>query len=167
MIRRPPRSTLFPYTTLFRSPGRDGVLDRDDDDVAQPTVAALGAPEDADHERAARARVVGNLDDRFLLDHDPSALLRALDDLDHPPPLQLRQRPRLHDAHGVAQLRPTLVVGRDFLGAHDLLAVESVGEAARQEDRDGLLPLVAHHHPGADLALAPRLLLHLVCRLLL
>src|SRR3989441_7528936 len=68
MIRRPPRSTLFPYTTLFRSPGRDGVLDRDDDDVAQPTVAALGAPEHADHERAARARVVGNLDDRFLLD---------------------------------------------------------------------------------------------------
>src|SRR6478735_7977515 len=24
MIRRPPRSTLFPYTTLFRSPGPDG-----------------------------------------------------------------------------------------------------------------------------------------------
>src|SRR3712207_9048069 len=24
MIRRPPRSTLFPYTTLFRSPGGDG-----------------------------------------------------------------------------------------------------------------------------------------------
>src|SRR2546422_4004239 len=23
MIRRPPRSTLFPYTTLFRSPDRD------------------------------------------------------------------------------------------------------------------------------------------------
>src|SRR3712207_8979001 len=28
MIRRPPRSTLFPYTTLFRSPGEhlDGVV---------------------------------------------------------------------------------------------------------------------------------------------
>src|SRR5260370_5048742 len=25
MIRRPPRSTLFPYTTLFRSIGRPGV----------------------------------------------------------------------------------------------------------------------------------------------
>src|SRR5215204_7324255 len=25
MIRRPPRSTLFPYTTLFRSCGRDGL----------------------------------------------------------------------------------------------------------------------------------------------
>src|SRR3712207_8706471 len=28
MIRRPPRSTLFPYTTLFRSKARDRVLDR-------------------------------------------------------------------------------------------------------------------------------------------
>src|SRR3712207_8507164 len=26
MIRRPPRSTLFPYTTLFRSPGQGGPL---------------------------------------------------------------------------------------------------------------------------------------------
>src|SRR3989449_4449429 len=28
MIRRPPRSTLFPYTTLFRSPERPGALMR-------------------------------------------------------------------------------------------------------------------------------------------
>src|SRR2546422_3667894 len=28
MIRRPPRSTLFPYTTLFRSPGRRRDLPR-------------------------------------------------------------------------------------------------------------------------------------------
>src|SRR2546429_7589919 len=27
MIRRPPRSTLFPYTTLFRSTNGDGVAD--------------------------------------------------------------------------------------------------------------------------------------------
>src|SRR3712207_8584436 len=26
MIRRPPRSTLFPYTTLFRSPARGAVV---------------------------------------------------------------------------------------------------------------------------------------------
>src|SRR2546430_13515750 len=26
MIRRPPRSTLFPYTTLFRSPAEVGIL---------------------------------------------------------------------------------------------------------------------------------------------
>src|SRR3989454_6494375 len=34
MIRRPPRSTLFPYTTLFRS--------NVDDLLAQPTHSALG-----------------------------------------------------------------------------------------------------------------------------
>src|SRR2546422_5233614 len=28
MIRRPPRSTLFPYTTLFRSPSRARALER-------------------------------------------------------------------------------------------------------------------------------------------
>src|SRR3712207_8342305 len=28
MIRRPPRSTLFPYTTLFRSPGVEKTLKR-------------------------------------------------------------------------------------------------------------------------------------------
>src|SRR3712207_7873694 len=29
MIRRPPRSTLFPYTTLFRSPGAEVTLEGD------------------------------------------------------------------------------------------------------------------------------------------
>src|SRR2546426_8315888 len=29
MIRRPPRSTLFPYTTLFRSPLQPGNADRE------------------------------------------------------------------------------------------------------------------------------------------
>src|SRR5436309_12653373 len=46
MIRRPPRSTLFPYTTLFRSlpavPGHDGLLPG-----AQPAaVAHRGVPLD-------------------------------------------------------------------------------------------------------------------------
>src|SRR3712207_8927973 len=31
MIRRPPRSTLFPYTTLFRSPDRGRAGGRQDD----------------------------------------------------------------------------------------------------------------------------------------
>src|SRR3712207_8847592 len=38
MIRRPPRSTLFPYTTLFRSAGR-----RRGDDAAQLRARAGGA----------------------------------------------------------------------------------------------------------------------------
>src|SRR3712207_7953026 len=28
MIRRPPRSTLFPYTTLFRSNGKEFIVDK-------------------------------------------------------------------------------------------------------------------------------------------
>src|SRR2546428_2205927 len=53
MIRRPPRSTLFPYTTLFRSP--EALVDRAAD-LGYSTLALLdrdgvyGAPRD----RAAR-----------------------------------------------------------------------------------------------------------------
>src|SRR5947208_5413672 len=47
----------------------DGVLDRDHHDVAQTPVATFRAAQHADHERAARARVVRNLEYRFLLDH--------------------------------------------------------------------------------------------------
>src|SRR2546427_9065865 len=46
MIRRPPRSTLFPYTTLFRSPREtavEGTLLRPD---TEP-----GAPDPASHEQ--------------------------------------------------------------------------------------------------------------------
>src|SRR5690554_7282263 len=39
MIRRPPRSTLFPYTTLFRSLARDGAALDEVDEL----VAATGA----------------------------------------------------------------------------------------------------------------------------
>src|SRR3712207_9490883 len=58
MIRRPPRSTLFPYTTLFRSQLRAGLTDRlgrddadglaDVDQLAggQRTAVALGAGAD-------------------------------------------------------------------------------------------------------------------------
>src|SRR5690349_24124938 len=56
MLRRPPRSTLFPYTTIFRSVGappveRAGVVVRDDRDRRNPHLAA-GA-EDAEGDLAA------------------------------------------------------------------------------------------------------------------
>src|SRR3712207_7131865 len=41
MIRRPPRSTLFPYTTLFRSPDSVGVLGIH----PEPVVAHIDAPD--------------------------------------------------------------------------------------------------------------------------
>src|SRR2546430_12025265 len=51
MIRRPPRSTLFPYTTLFRSEAFAGVR--------------------ADLIRSAYAAYVAELVDRGLADRDP------------------------------------------------------------------------------------------------
>src|SRR3546814_17540487 len=48
MIRRPPRSTrtdtLFPYTTLFRSPGRRRAAGPRWDDHRSPGIAAVGTP---------------------------------------------------------------------------------------------------------------------------
>src|SRR3989442_5341540 len=49
MIRRPPRSTLFPYTTLFRSPGTlaaavreaDGVLNHVAESYAEKLAPAI------------------------------------------------------------------------------------------------------------------------------
>src|SRR2546430_9597836 len=50
MIRRPPRSTLFPYTTLFRSVGGEGaerVAALDEEAAADGAAApARAAPED-------------------------------------------------------------------------------------------------------------------------
>src|SRR2546430_16795149 len=47
MIRRPPRSTLFPYTTLFRSRRA-----RDDRRLRGPAVAAASGPRRAVRSRA-------------------------------------------------------------------------------------------------------------------
>src|SRR3712207_7301431 len=42
MIRRPPRSTLFPYTTLFRSQVEAHLVNDLDAQVAQPVLPAVG-----------------------------------------------------------------------------------------------------------------------------
>src|SRR5256885_3627989 len=58
MIRRPPRSTLFPYTTLFRSLGAEA---RDEDGLLRAVLAnALGAVPEAETRvaRAAEGRIV-------------------------------------------------------------------------------------------------------------
>src|SRR3712207_7761659 len=53
MIRRPPRSTLFPYTTLFRSFDRARHVHRDGHGATTPERQALPDPE---HRRASRLR---------------------------------------------------------------------------------------------------------------
>src|SRR2546430_10761092 len=42
MIRRPPRSTLFPYTTLFRSPVKEWIVDDNSRTSLYLLLAAVG-----------------------------------------------------------------------------------------------------------------------------
>src|SRR5256885_15813722 len=50
MIRRPPRSTLFPYTTLFRSQHRDGAPGAEKNDIQPWIVESWCIPPDANAE---------------------------------------------------------------------------------------------------------------------
>src|SRR5260370_25920052 len=45
MIRRPPRSTLFPYTTLFRSAGLIGAARCQSRKIPAPTARPIGSDE--------------------------------------------------------------------------------------------------------------------------
>src|SRR3712207_7171872 len=70
MIRRPPRSTLFPYTTLFRS--GEGVPEHDLL-LAARHAAGDEAPDDADHDPGRDHREVHEADrarDPSLREHD-------------------------------------------------------------------------------------------------
>src|SRR5574341_2011003 len=62
MIRRPPRSTLFPYTTLFRSPMRHEAQRR-----AQPN-AAQAAARHRSEEHTSELQSPTNLVCRLLLE---------------------------------------------------------------------------------------------------
>src|SRR5689334_24067241 len=64
MIRRPPRSTLFPYTTLFRSAAREADRGRDQD--ASP--AALRAREERSEEHTSELQSQFHLVCRLLLE---------------------------------------------------------------------------------------------------
>src|SRR2546430_16439992 len=79
MIRRPPRSTLFPYTTLFRSPvdelhfGADQVLSRGDDvEMREMHVREAGVRERA----AVEQGVVQGVADAIALDADAAGRVR-------------------------------------------------------------------------------------------
>src|SRR5260221_10563006 len=49
MIRRPPRSTLFPYTTLFRSGARQSRRVPHDRARGRPAARLLGRPRSEEH----------------------------------------------------------------------------------------------------------------------
>src|SRR5256885_11238269 len=69
MIRRPPRSTLFPYTTLFRSNLRSPAKRRADG-LGRPSLQRSGKSEDADRseEHTSELQSPCNLVCRLLLE---------------------------------------------------------------------------------------------------
>src|SRR3712207_8150391 len=54
MIRQPPRSTLFPYTTLFRSPRQRIALSMKDPSAGDARPAGQGKPADGRRNEPAR-----------------------------------------------------------------------------------------------------------------
>src|SRR3712207_7703358 len=88
MIRRPPRSTLFPYTTLFRSArdiGLGEVLGDVGPEVVPVVADGLVRPEVADHRVE---RVDGG---REAAEREHAVVVRAVRSEEHTSELQSRQ----------------------------------------------------------------------------
>src|SRR3712207_7428257 len=83
MIRRPPRSTLFPYTTLFRSEHRARPRRGDRDQGAR------GAALRADRDRVGAGRAVGDGERQALRPASPAGLSSSAD----------RKSTRLNSSH--------------------------------------------------------------------
>src|SRR2546430_11616650 len=94
MIRRPPRSTLFPYTTLFRSPAS-----KDDQLVMGRIIDPAGAdlPTSRSEEHTSELQSQSNLVCRLLLEkkkkhnHLECSVEPTLYSLCHPQPIRTRR----------------------------------------------------------------------------
>src|SRR2546429_9980455 len=75
MIRRPPRSTLFPYTTLFRSMPAPPISSKKTDAKADSESNPRSGQEDSWHRIPTRIR-----DDRLTV-HEPGIIGRHIDHL--------------------------------------------------------------------------------------
>src|SRR3712207_8209717 len=67
MIRRPPRSTLFPYTTLFRSGGVRRAAAREE--VPLHEVELLGGPQAREHRRFDHPRHLLAVAEDVVVEH--------------------------------------------------------------------------------------------------
>src|SRR5688572_32515657 len=68
MIRRPPRSTLFPYTTLFRSRRKTAILRSPRSRAGTLGVSELGGGGDRSEEHTSELQSQSNLVCRLLLE---------------------------------------------------------------------------------------------------
>src|SRR3989442_15231063 len=113
MIRRPPRSTLFPYTTLFRSDG---------DEAHVPELRAAPGLFDHDRDRVAGGRLHLHVPVHVL---EPDRLLRG--DL---------AAPRPHGGRVAGGLRPRELRGIQSIEIEVEAAPHAAHDAADGEARD-------------------------------
>src|SRR3989475_7165448 len=115
MIRRPPRSTLFPYTTLFRSPGHGARRDRGGGERGRPgrvRLAAVAERDAPDGRREARGSPRGDRRDPRIPERSRGPVLpRAVHSRDGggngPDPRRLPLRPGVPIEGGRADPRGT------------------------------------------------------------
>src|SRR2546427_8138671 len=144
MIRRPPRSTLFPYTTLFRSLERQQIDERRRE--AYRHAPRHAAPRRGDRERRAEHR-----------DDDAGEGDRQLEGALHPQLLRVRARAR-QGVDVATQLDVAHLVRRLGLGEQVRRRLLEHRGAQRVE-RERLLPAgsaeVAHRPPAQGPGPAP------------
>src|SRR2546422_1354943 len=91
MIRRPPRSTLFPYTTLFRSPNLTLGFDGSTGKVNTPNFGSVTDKRSEEHTSELQSRL--HLVCRLLLEKKKKI----------PPSCRSRSRPRRYPPCGCAR----------------------------------------------------------------
>src|SRR3712207_136604 len=160
MIRRPPRSTLFPYTTLFRSlearrgPGERRALEREAVELVELVVEDL-----LDRAEVLLAVVVGDLEHRPLGLRDevarrPARLADARPDLVRRGEQPAHERVLAHDPRVVAPVARRGDAGRQRVDGR--LAAGLVERApgaqvlADREDVDRLARVVEVEHRLVD-----------------
>src|SRR2546426_12759182 len=131
MIRRPPRSTLFPYTTLFRSAI---ALERGDVDAAQRHFASALELARTLEDHAAQARCLNNLGIIANLGVDPRAALASYH-------LALAAYQQAGLARGMAETQHNIGISWRDVGdyARALAAAEEAVRLAQQQVRDEAL----------------------------
>src|SRR2546422_8480927 len=137
MIRRPPRSTLFPYTTLFRS----------------PQVAPLVGEVSCRAEHAQRVHPQAHVPVELPVEQRPEHHRQAFDPVEGAARGEREGRPRVGRAPRLLDPQPPEPAAQVRRGGGDLFALGAVREWRRVRSEEHTSELQSR--------------LHLVCRLLL
>src|SRR5438067_10720742 len=96
MIRRPPRSTLFPYTTLFRSPAADGNHRVNGFDAGLQGLANRLAVDDRSEEHTSELQSRFDLVCRLLLEKKKKQIITILSIKTHVPDARVGVKRPVH-----------------------------------------------------------------------